>query len=218
MLKIRNWKHSLHLWLKAILSLLFLSLFKSNMSVERRLAHKFSLTCHNRFIAGCCRSGGQWAGTCTLQKVHTLLGLNRLPRPDFLIPWALLWLQIFGQAQPLPAASGQVGGRGLGWPDLITPPTLPRYREVARRVAKKEGWRDRTKLASVARDLVWAFIKRMSRKVVRYLFLSTLLASASLRMYASRVLRGCWSLITGVKADQALEHNKDDNTNKTNRS
>lgn len=103
------------------LSLLLLSLFKSNMSVERRLAHKFSLTCHNRFIAGCCRSGGQRTGTCTLQKVHALLGLNRLPGSDFLIPWALLWSQIFGQARPLPAGSGQVGGRGLGWSDLITP-------------------------------------------------------------------------------------------------
>lgn len=142
------------------LSLLLLSLFKSNMSVERRLAHKFSLTCHNRFIAGCCRSGEQRTGTCTLQKVHTLLGLNRLPWSDFLIPWALLWSQIFGQAQPLPAGSGQVGGRGLGWPDPITTPTLPRYGEVERRVEKKEGWGDRTKLASVDGDLVWALKKQ----------------------------------------------------------
>lgn len=127
------------------------------MTVERRLAHKFSLPCHNRFIAGCCRSGGQQTGTCTLQKVHTLLGLTRLPGPDFFIPWALLWSQIFGQMQPLPAGSGQVGGRGFGWPGLITTPTLPRWGDEDRRSGGQRRRRDKetVKMASMSRELVW---------------------------------------------------------------
>lgn len=50
---------------------ILLSLFKSNMSVARRLAHKFSLTCHNRFIAGCCRSGGLLNTRVHSHKTHT---------------------------------------------------------------------------------------------------------------------------------------------------
>lgn len=127
-------------------SLLLLSLFKSNMSVERRLAHKFSLTCHNRFIAGCCRSGGQWTGTCTLQKVHTLLGLNRLPGPEFLIPWALLWSQIFGPSAAAPCwqRSGKRAGLGLARPDNYPNPLHATERRRGgwggRRDAEREKW------------------------------------------------------------------------------
>ncbi len=111
---------------------ILLSFFKSNMSVASRLAHKFSLTCHNRFIAGCCRSGG-----LLNTRVHSgqlALGLHRLLEPDFLIPLVLLWSEILRQEQPLPAGSGQVGGLGFGWPGLIT--TLPIHGTEMRREAE----------------------------------------------------------------------------------
>lgn len=74
----------------------------------------------------------------------------------FFIPWALLWSQIFGQMQPLPAGSGQVGGRGLGWPGLITTPTLPRWGDEDRRSGGQRGRRDEetVKMASMSRELV----------------------------------------------------------------
>lgn len=108
------------------------------MSVASRLAHKFSLTCHNRFIAGCCRSGGLLNTRALVRKkcththsAHSLtragrlaLGLRRLLKaPISPFPRALLWSEILRRQQPLPAGSGQVGGLGLGWPGLIT--TLP---------------------------------------------------------------------------------------------
>lgn len=106
------------------------------MSVARRLAHKFSLTCHNRFIAGCCR---KWQGH-EHTRAHTATVL--WPRIDYssLFPHSL-GAVVVGDTRARAAApywqrSGRRAGLGLAGPD--NHPTHPWYRDEERRGGQRD--------------------------------------------------------------------------------